>query len=63
MNSAKAAAESQNVLTSFAPAIAVFKVEKSTVLNNIPKMKIPINNPKSPILFMIKAFLAASLNS
>ncbi|MNE75082.1 hypothetical protein D3C80_1712070 [compost metagenome] len=26
-----------------------------------PRMKIPTRNPKSPILFMINAFLAASL--
>ena len=63
MNKANAATAIQKSLTSLAEAIVVFKVVKSKVLNNEPTIKIPIKNPKSPILFIMKAFLAASLKS
>ncbi len=40
-----------------------YKVAKSKVENIFPRMTIPINKLKSPLRFMIKAFLAASLYS
>ena len=60
MNKHKAA-RLNNKVSEFPAVSACFIPTKSNVENILPKIKIPIKNPKSPIRFMMNAFLAASL--